>query len=41
MLLIEADGKALFRAAGIAIPAGVFVGAATPAPALPAARPGS
>jgi succinyl-CoA synthetase beta subunit len=39
MLLIEADGKALFRAAGIAIPAGVVVGAATPAPALPGRAP--
>jgi succinyl-CoA synthetase beta subunit len=39
MLLIEADGKALFRAAGIAVPDGVVVGPATPAPALPGRGP--
>ena len=39
MLLIEADGKALFRAAGIAVPDGVLVGTATPAPSLPGQGP--
>jgi succinyl-CoA synthetase beta subunit len=35
MLLIEADGKALFRGCGIAVPAGVMVEAGTALPALP------
>jgi succinyl-CoA synthetase beta subunit len=39
MLLTEADGKALFRTAGIAIPLGVVVGAAAPVPALPGRGP--
>jgi succinyl-CoA synthetase beta subunit len=39
MLLIEADGKALFRRTGIAIPAGVMVDAETALPALPGDGP--
>jgi succinyl-CoA synthetase beta subunit len=39
MLLIEADGKALFRGCGIAIPAGVMVEAGTALPALPGDGP--
>jgi succinyl-CoA synthetase beta subunit len=38
MLLIEADGKALFRAFGIAVPIGVTVGVG-PVPALPGVGP--
>ena len=37
MLLVEADGKALLRASGIAVPEGVV--AAETAPALPGAGP--
>jgi succinyl-CoA synthetase beta subunit len=39
MLLIEADGKALFRSCGIAIPEGVMVKAGTALPALPGDGP--
>ena len=39
MLLIEADGKTLFRGCGIAVPAGVMVEAATALPALPGEGP--
>jgi succinyl-CoA synthetase beta subunit len=39
MLLIEADGKALFRSCGIAVPAGVMVEAGTALPALPGNGP--
>src|SRR5437879_2233204 len=39
MLLIEADGKALFRGCGIAIPEGVMVDAETALPALPGDGP--
>jgi succinyl-CoA synthetase beta subunit len=39
MLLIEADGKALFRGCGIAVPAGVMVEAGSALPALPGDGP--
>ena len=39
MLLIEADGKALFRAVGIRVPDGVVVAADKPLPALSGAGP--
>jgi succinyl-CoA synthetase beta subunit len=39
MLLIEADGKSLFRGCGIAVPAGVIVDGETALPALPGDGP--
>lgn len=39
MLLIEADGKALFRQAGLRTPDGIVVDAETPLPALPGDGP--
>jgi len=39
MLLIESDGKALFRAAGLRVPEGVVVGAIEEMPALAGAGP--
>jgi len=39
MLLIEADGKSLFRGCGIAVPAGVMVDAGTALPAIPGDGP--
>src|SRR5512140_658303 len=39
MLLIEADGKALFRTSGIVVPDGVIVEAGTALPALPGNGP--
>jgi succinyl-CoA synthetase beta subunit len=39
MLLIEADGKALLRAAGIAVPDSVLVSSAAALPALPGSGP--
>ena len=39
MLLIEADGKSLFRQVGIPVPDGVVVETETPLPALPGDGP--